>query len=182
MLQRLRRSFRRKKASYCINCGHVSKECYHQEYENLHFGSDVGTQRADELKWLDLGCAQQQQYTCHTYIKGEDTELLNNNAINSYMRHVPKHVKNTNIHRDSGHIPVYNNYIPFPTPLPKRSKEVRKNATSILVSPQTTIGSFAFNQKDYVNIYGYTQQTISPIYVCQVRCSTVKMFDNKVAT
>ena len=61
MFQRLRRSFRRKKASYCINCGHVSKECYHQEYENVFFGgSDNGTQRADELKWLDLDYVKNQ--------------------------------------------------------------------------------------------------------------------------
>lgn len=37
MLQRIRRSFRRKKASYCVNCGHVSKDCYHKEYENVEF-------------------------------------------------------------------------------------------------------------------------------------------------
>lgn len=52
MFQRLRRSFRRKKATYCINCGHVEKGCYHKEYENMIF--EPGTQRADELKWLDL--------------------------------------------------------------------------------------------------------------------------------
>ena len=60
MFQRLRRSFRRKKASYCINCGHVSKECYHQEYENLSYpsGGQGGTQTADDLKWLDLDYMQ----------------------------------------------------------------------------------------------------------------------------
>ena len=37
MLTKLRRSFRRKKASYCVNCGHVERACYHQEYENVEF-------------------------------------------------------------------------------------------------------------------------------------------------
>ena len=78
MFQRIRRSFRRKKASYCINCGHVSKECYHQEYENVDFSQNSQTNRdhhdsvnlnapndipnnlrgpktaSDQLKWLDL--------------------------------------------------------------------------------------------------------------------------------
>ncbi len=57
MLQRIRRSFRKKKASYCINCGHVSRECYHKEYENVDFretqqASDAP--KTDDLKWLDL--------------------------------------------------------------------------------------------------------------------------------
>ncbi len=34
MLQRLRRSMRRKKASYCVNCGHSERDCYHGEYAN----------------------------------------------------------------------------------------------------------------------------------------------------
>ena len=120
MLQRLRRSFRRKKASYCINCGHVSKECYHQEYENLVFVSGSGTQKADDLKWLDLDYMQQQHQRNQIQIEegirlaNEDRELLNNNALNSYKRRVPKHIKNTNVYRNSVHIPVYNNYIPFP--------------------------------------------------------------------
>lgn len=29
MLQRMRRSIRRKKASYCINCEHWQRECHH---------------------------------------------------------------------------------------------------------------------------------------------------------
>ena len=133
MFQRLRRSFRRKKASYCINCGHVSKECYHQEYENVFFGgSDNGTQRADELKWLDLDYLQQQRQQpqkCDIHIKRvighEDTELLNNNAKNAYIQHEYHHTKSTNIYRNSTHIPIYNNYIPFPTPIAKRSNKVR---------------------------------------------------------
>ncbi len=32
MLQRLRRSMRRKKASYCVNCGHLERECYHGDF------------------------------------------------------------------------------------------------------------------------------------------------------
>jgi hypothetical protein len=56
MLQRIRRSFRKKKASYCINCGHVSRECYHQEYENVDFSEtqQASAAKADDLKWLDL--------------------------------------------------------------------------------------------------------------------------------
>ena len=133
MFQRLRRSFRRKKASYCINCGHVSKECYHQEYENVYFGgSENGTQRADELKWLDLDYLhhhQQQHQKCDIHIKrviGEDTELLNNNEKNTYIKREHQNVKNTTmVYRNSTHIPIYNNYIPFPTPIAKRSNKVR---------------------------------------------------------
>ncbi len=48
--------------------------------------------------------------------------LINNNSLNNYVslrrggNHVPKHMKNTNHYRNSAHIPVYNNYIPFPAP------------------------------------------------------------------
>ena len=51
MLGRIRRSFRRKKESYCINCGHVTKSCSHNRdvYENVEFGN-----KDDLLKWLDL--------------------------------------------------------------------------------------------------------------------------------
>ena len=127
MFQRLRRSFRRKKASYCINCGHVSKECYHQEYENVYFGgSDNGTQRADELKWLDLDYAKQQQeqqqsmcdgvHHCKS-VMGENVEVLNNNSKNTYIRRDNQYLKINSItqHRNSTHIPIYNNYVPFPT-------------------------------------------------------------------
>ena len=51
MFQRIRRSFRRKKASVCINCGHSGHECYHKEYENIY---NVAQNKADQLKWLDL--------------------------------------------------------------------------------------------------------------------------------
>jgi len=136
MFQRLRRSFRRKKASYCINCGHVSKECYHQEYENVFFGgSDNGTQRADELKWLDLDYEKQQQQHHHRicndehHYKGvmdENVEVLNNNSKNTYIRRENRYLKINNItqHRNSTHIPIYNNYVPFPTTSAKRSVEV----------------------------------------------------------
>ena len=137
MFQRLRRSFRRKKASYCINCGHVSKDCYHQEYENVFFGgSENGTQRADELKWLDLDYAKQQQQQqqlkrCDGFNKGtnlgreEDIEIVNNNTKNTYIRRDRGHLKNDNItYRNSTHIPIYNNYVPFPTPIAKRSNKV----------------------------------------------------------
>ena len=135
MFQRLRRSFRRKKASYCINCGHVSKECYHQEYENTLFGgSENGTQRADELKWLDLDFVKQQRHEriCNGHDKEEtwsqDMELLNNNAKNTFLRREQRHIKNNNIsYRNSTHIPIYNNYVPFPTPTAKRSNKVRHN-------------------------------------------------------
>ena len=143
MFQRLRRSFRRKKASYCINCGHVSKECYHQEYENLCYssGGQGGTQTADDLKWLDLDYMQlkyQQHHLGHQIQvdvrereHGQEDNmtinnkelLINNNSLNNYIslrrggEHVPKHIKNTNHYRNSAHIPVYNNYIPFPAPM-----------------------------------------------------------------
>ena len=51
MFQRIRRSFRKKKASVCINCGHANRECYHKEYENI---KDLAQTKADQLKWLDL--------------------------------------------------------------------------------------------------------------------------------
>ena len=51
MFQRIRRSFRKKKASVCINCGHVNAQCYHKEYENI---KDLEQSKADHLKWLDL--------------------------------------------------------------------------------------------------------------------------------
>lgn len=51
MFQRIRRSFRKKKASHCFNCGHTSKACYHQEYENINLNQQS---KSDHLKWLDL--------------------------------------------------------------------------------------------------------------------------------
>ena len=53
MLGKIRRSFRRKKESYCINCGHVTNRCSHNRdvYENVEFGQD---HKDDVLKWLDL--------------------------------------------------------------------------------------------------------------------------------
>ena len=151
MFQRLRRSFRRKKASYCINCGHVSKDCYHQEYENVFFGGpENGTQRADELKWLDLDYAKQQQQQqlkrCDGYNKGtnlwreEDIEIVNNNTKNTYIRRDRGHLKNDNItYRNSTHIPIYNNYVPFPTPIAKRSNKVWLH---VLLSLRSTTISF----------------------------------------
>ena len=66
---RIRRSFRRKKESYCISCGAVTKSCQHSgnqfergrgvgdvgsseknNYENLDFVNN----KEDLLKWLDL--------------------------------------------------------------------------------------------------------------------------------
>ena len=35
MFHRIRRSFRRKKAVYCVNCGHIERNCYHGDYENV---------------------------------------------------------------------------------------------------------------------------------------------------
>ena len=64
MFQRIRRSFRKKKASHCINCGHTSKTCYHQEYENIDINAQT---KSDHLKWLDLDYKNdlklQQQFT-----------------------------------------------------------------------------------------------------------------------
>ena len=60
---RIRRSFRRKKESYCISCGAVTKNCQHSgegrgrggeernnPYENVEFVNN----KEDLLKWLDL--------------------------------------------------------------------------------------------------------------------------------
>ena len=53
---RIRRSFRRKKESYCISCGSVSRSCQHDRngasdnYENVEFVNN----KEDLLKWLDL--------------------------------------------------------------------------------------------------------------------------------
>ena len=64
MFQRIRRSFRKKKASHCFNCGHTSKACYHQEYENINLNQQS---KSDHLKWLDLDSNNdlkfQQQFT-----------------------------------------------------------------------------------------------------------------------
>ena len=51
VLKKLRNSFRRKKESYCISCGHVTRNCCHHSdvYENVEFN-----QKDDLLKWLDL--------------------------------------------------------------------------------------------------------------------------------
>jgi hypothetical protein len=35
VFSRIRRSFRRKRETYCINCGHVSKSCYHSKARPL---------------------------------------------------------------------------------------------------------------------------------------------------
>ena len=132
MFQRIRRSFRKKKASYCINCGHVSRECYHQEYENVDFKEthqpndfkethqpnnfDCGeTQQAnndvsktDDLKWLDL------DYRFN---------VLHHNAVNRVQRQ---------LYQDELRVPrphsfVYSNdYVELPTySLPYDSQQVR---------------------------------------------------------
>ena len=51
VLKKLRNSFRRKKESYCISCGHVTRNCCHHAdvYENVEFNH-----KDDLLKWLDL--------------------------------------------------------------------------------------------------------------------------------
>ena len=77
MLQRIRRSFRKKKASYCINCGHVSRECYHQEYENVDFKETQPASPApktDDLKWLDLDY--------------RTNNVLHHNAVNRVQRQI----------------------------------------------------------------------------------------------
>ena len=80
MLTKLRRSFRRKKASYCVNCGHVARPCYHQEYENMMFHNgpplnnqscNGGTMVANDLKWLDLN-------------RQSEPKVMNADAINVY--------------------------------------------------------------------------------------------------
>ena len=102
MLQRIRRSFRKKKASYCINCGHVSRECYHKEYENVEFGdsqqppNNLLPPKADDLKWLDLDYRQ---------------NVLHHNAVNRVQRQ---------LHQDEVHLQrpkslVYtNDYVQLP--------------------------------------------------------------------
>jgi hypothetical protein len=134
MFQRIRRSFRRKKASYCINCGHVSRECYHQEYENVDFKEtqqpntfdsketqqanmfdSKETQQAnnegsktDDLKWLDL------DYRFN---------VLHHNAVNRVQRQ---------LYQDELRVPrphsfVYSNdYVELPTySLPYDCNQVR---------------------------------------------------------
>jgi hypothetical protein len=45
VFSRIRRSFRRKRETYCINCGHVSKSCYHSKarplaiFQTKHFSA-----------------------------------------------------------------------------------------------------------------------------------------------
>ena len=67
---RIRRSFRRKKESYCISCGAVTKSCQHSgnQFERGRGGGEVGgfgeknnyenlefvNNKEDLLKWLDL--------------------------------------------------------------------------------------------------------------------------------
>ena len=58
IVSRIRRSFRRKKESYCISCGHVTKSCPHsretEDYENVEYCN-----KDDILKWLDLDVSHQ---------------------------------------------------------------------------------------------------------------------------
>ena len=67
VFSRIRRSFRRKRETYCINCGHVTKGCYHgkEAYENVEFGNkddllakEELMNKDDLLKWLDLDYSQ----------------------------------------------------------------------------------------------------------------------------
>ena len=103
-------------------------DCYHQEYENVFFGgSENGTQRADELKWLDLDHVRQHQQKNYQHgihwsdqnkdimVAVEDMEVLNNNAKNTFVRREHQFLNTNNLtYRNSSHIPVYNNYVTFP--------------------------------------------------------------------
>ena len=57
---RIRRSFRRKKESYCISCGAVTRACDHQRHEgrdsrtDSYENVDFVNNKEDLLKWLDL--------------------------------------------------------------------------------------------------------------------------------
>ena len=114
MLTKLRRSFRRKKASYCVNCGHVERACYHQEYENVDFHNNTtlnnqvvssqnsaGTMVASEMRWLDIqapgahcqtskkimNCDAQNNFVGTNY--GDD--VCTNEAVYSLPQVIPTH-------------------------------------------------------------------------------------------
>ena len=97
VFSRIRRSFRRKKESYCINCGHVTKNCYHSKdiYENVEFNN-----KDDLLKWLDLDLSHginnnalrlKYQVTCTHYfqpIKFNFSVMIRPNDIFCNFRYV----------------------------------------------------------------------------------------------
>jgi hypothetical protein len=111
MFQRIRRSFRKKKASYCINCGHTTRDCYHKEYENINdlsVNSSEAEQatKSDHLKWLDLDLMNQNQSSAVTRAP--------NNLVLSRQR---------NLQVQRPHSAVYNEYtnLPIRYPLPGAS-------------------------------------------------------------
>ena len=126
MIQRFRRSFRKKKATVCINCQHSTKNCVHaQEYENINFsnnknnqgGTQKGSQvplsqdkeKADELlKWLDLDSRPNNQVPNNILLsrnrqRGHQLDSLNQQRPHSVYNEYSNMVfgqKNTNIIAD----------------------------------------------------------------------------------
>ena len=123
MIQRFRRSFRKKKATVCINCQHSTKNCVHaQEYENINFsnnknnqggiqkGSQEDKEKADELlKWLDLDSRPNNQTVPNNILlsrnrqRGHQLDSLNQQRPHSVYNEYSNMVfgpKNTNIVAD----------------------------------------------------------------------------------
>ena len=128
MLQRIRRSFRRKKASYCINCGHVSKDCYHKEYENVDFRQeqqlndndcvdiDSRVPKTDDLKWLDLDLDSRLSVLHHNSV---------NRAHHNAFNRVQRQLMQDELRRPQSLV-YSNEYVEMPTySLPYDNNQVR---------------------------------------------------------
>ena len=135
MLQRIRRSFRRKKASYCINCGHVSKDCYHQEYENVDFRQepndndfieiDGRVPKTDDLKWLDLDLDSRLNVLHHNSINRAHQNSLNRAQHNAFNR-VQRQLMQDELRRPRSLV-YSNEYVEMPLySLPYDNNQVRE--------------------------------------------------------
>ncbi len=54
MFQKLRRSMRRKKASYCINCGHWERDCFHHHGDHIQSGAAAAGARRENVYFNSL--------------------------------------------------------------------------------------------------------------------------------
>ena len=134
MIQRFRRSFRKKKATVCINCQHSTKNCVHaQEYENINFsnnknnqggtqkGSQEDKEKADELlKWLDLDSRPNNQTVPNNILlsrnrqRGHQLDSLNQQRPHSVYNEYSNMVfgpKNTNQIADDRQLLVRQSFI-----------------------------------------------------------------------